>query len=156
MAEAALWIPARPEVAGVSPDPAPHPQACAPSPPPGRSRLKLLLRAGCPRRPVVPSPPGAPSAASSGDKGTANPGREKQFPERGERKKKNQVTPLHAALRKRKGRRDTLIGSDLLLPLEQSPERFSRSRGCEGRHSRRASHLLGASCTPVLRMLQRN
>lgn len=89
MAEAALRIPARPEVAGVSAAPSPEPRHVL-SAPPGRSPLSCCGRErGVPAAPLRLHPSGAPSAAFSGDKGSASTGSENQLPERVEKKIKS-------------------------------------------------------------------
>lgn len=147
----------------MSPHPAAHPQACALSPSPGQSPVKLMLGMGYPPRPLPRClhPSGVPSAASSGDKGTESAGSEIQLPERGG-EKKNQVTHLHAQLRKRKGRRAGLIPSCTPLrrgakaPSSWEPRAALLLTQVQGLPLGGASPQPGVCCIPVLRILRRN
>lgn len=91
-----------------------HPISRLPAPP-GRSPLGPLLGAGCPRRALTPQLRLQPRPAET-KAGRAQEVKTNSLGEWG--KKKNQVTPLHAELRKRKGRRDKLIGSPTPLGAE--------------------------------------
>lgn len=96
---------------------APHPQPVL-SAPPGRSPPEPLLGAGCPRRPAVRSPLRCAFSRVQRRQRLGEHRKWKLTPWESGKKKKNQVTPLHAELRKRKGRRDRLIRSPTPLGAE--------------------------------------